>query len=60
MLSTTDRMTPTTEAVEPSRMQLILHTYQEILHRLLRSPAVWVFSAVWGLSVLTLVLMGYL
>ena len=50
----------TTEVVQQTRVQLILHTYQDILHRLLRSPAVWVFSGIWVLSVLTLALTGYL
>ena len=53
-------MMRTTEVAQQTRLQLILHTYQDILHRLLRSPAVWVFSAVWALSVLTLALTGYL
>src|SRR5690349_16735335 len=49
----------TTEGVQQTRVQLILHTYQDILHRLLRSSAVWVFSGAWVLSVLTLALTGY-
>src|SRR5215467_14435797 len=32
MLPTTERMTSTPEPVEPSRMLVVLHTYQDILH----------------------------
>ncbi len=53
-------MMQTIEVVQQTKVQLILYTYQDILHRLLRSPAVWVFSGVWVLSVLTLALTGYL
>ena len=49
-----------TEVVQRTRVQRMLHTYQDILLRLLRSPAVWVFSAAWLLSVLALALIGYL
>ncbi len=50
----------TSEGVPQTRSHLILHTYQDILHRLVRSSAVRVFSAAWLLSVLALALTGYL
>lgn len=53
-------MIPSTEAVKQTRVQLILHTYQGILHHVLHSVPCWVFCAIWGLSVLTLMVTGTL
>jgi membrane protease YdiL (CAAX protease family) len=53
-------MNYTTEVVQQTRLQVILHTYQDMLHHLLHSVAFWVFCAVWVLSALTLLVTGYL
>ena len=53
-------MIHTAESVKQTRVQLILHTYQDMLHHLLHSVAFWVFCAVWALSALTLLVTGYL
>lgn len=53
-------MRHTTEVVKQTGLQLILHAYRESLHRLVRSPAVWVLSGAWLLSVLALVMTGNL
>jgi hypothetical protein len=53
-------MRHTTEVVQQTRVQLILHTYQDMLHHLLHSMAFWVFCVIWALSALTLLVTGYL
>lgn len=50
----------TTDAVQQTRVQQLRHTYRVMLHRLMHSPAIWVFGVAWLLSVLVLVVTGYL